>query len=307
MLIRTFVAAALVGALLDATALAQPAGSSPFGTTGANPFGYDNNGGDWLRCANEERRYSLEVAVESCERILAERRGGYSIAGAVYWNIAMRYQDAEQFDRANEYLNFAVESFAEFIRREPREYVGYSNRASVLARLGRYDEALADYDRAAALESHAASPWLGRGNVLFRRGDYEGASAAYDRAARIGAYTGATNASYHAARCAVRAASHTGLERGRDFCNRGVRSTDTPSYPLTARGFYWFMQGDLAAAGADFARAVEEDPYNASAVYGRGVVAAREGRAAEGEADMTRGLTMDRYEVEYYANAGLRP
>lgn len=310
MLMRTIIAAAFVGALLGATAYAQPASrlNSPFGSIGAGPFlgGSANDGADWLRCMNEERRYSLEVAIESCERLLAEHRG-YSVDGAVYWHIAMRYQDAEQFDRANENLNLAAESFAELIRREPREYVGYSNRASVLARLGRYDEALADYDRAAVLDSHAASPWLGRGNVLFRRGDYEGASAAYDRAARIGAYMGGTNASYHAARCAVRAASRTDLDRARSFCNRGVRVTDTPSYPRTARGFYWFMQGDLAAAAADFARAVEEDPYNASAVYGRGVVAVHQGRAAEGEADMARGLAMDRYEVEYYANAGLRP
>lgn len=313
LILRTIIAAALVGVLLDAAALAQPASrlNSPFGSIGAGPFlgGNANTGADWLRCMNEERRYSLEVAIESCERLLAEWRGR-SAAGVIYWHMAMRYQDAEQLDRANESLNLAAESFTELIRREPREYAGYSNRASVLTRLGRYDEALADYDRATALERHEPSPWLGRGNILFRRGDYEGASAAYDRAGRTGAYMGdmgGTNATFHAARCAVRAALRTDLERGRGYCNRGVRVTDTPSYPLTARGFFWFMQDDLAAASADFARAIEEDPYNASAVYGRGVVAVRQGRAAEGEADMARGLAMDRHEVEYYANAGLRP
>lgn len=306
MLNRLIVSAALVvGTSLTSPAAAQSVTSlrPDVGTVGLPDSG---NQDDWRRCINEERRYTLETAIESCDRLLADRLGHIDV-GAAYWHRAMRYQDAEQFDQASENLALAAASYEAAIEANPRRPAGYSRRAAVLARLGRFDEALADYDRAAALSSNVSAPWLGRGSILFRRGDYAGASDAYDRAARIAARTDATHSGHHSARCAVRAASRSDLERGLGFCNRAVRNADAPSYALTARGFFWFRQGDLDAAAADFARAAEEDPYNASAIYGRGVVAVRQGRTEEGEADMSRGLSMDRYEVEFYANAGLRP
>lgn len=269
------------------------------------PFGYVGNDGDWARCTNADRIHPLERVVESCNRLLAERPGHLN-SGGIYWYRAMRYIDAEMFQQADDDLKLAVAEFAAHIEANPREYVGYNNRAAVLTRLGRYDEALADYDRAAALESYATSPLLGRGNLLFRRGDYAGAIDSFDRAARIAARTASTYTSHHTTRCVARAAAGVELDRARHFCDRAVRGTDQRSYALTARGFYFFRQGDLSAAAADFARAVDEDQFNAPALYGRGVVAARQ-HAGDGQADMERALAMDRFEVEYYANAGLRP
>jgi len=297
---------ALAAATLAAPVQAQSGwGMAPPGGGGfALPRG--GSEGDWLRCTNVDRIHPLERSVESCNRMLAERPG-HLVSGAIYWYRAMRYQDAGQFSEAEADLNLAAGAFATAIEANPRDYYGYSNRASVRARLGQYDEALADYTYAATIDSNASSPWLGRGNILFRRGDYAGASEAFDRAGRIAARVASTGPAHHTVRCAVRAAANVDLDRARTFCDRAVRNADNPSYALAGRGYFWFMQGDLTAAAADFSRAIEEDPYNAPAVYGRGVVAAREGRTAEGEADMARGLAMDRFEVEYYANAGLRP
>ncbi|MBK8543703.1 MAG: hypothetical protein IPL62_09175 [Caulobacteraceae bacterium] len=67
------------------------------------------------------------------------------------------------------------------------------------------------------------------------------------------------------------------------------------------------MQGELDDAASDFARALERDARYAPALYGRGAVAVRQGRVAEGEADMTRATEMNRRQVNFYANAGLRP
>jgi tetratricopeptide (TPR) repeat protein len=141
---------------------------------------------------------------------------------------------------------------------------------------------------------------------LFRRGDYAGAAAAFDAASHIAARTGQTSARHYSARCEARAVQRIDLDRARALCDRGVRLTDEQASALTSRGFFYFMQGDLNQAAADFARAVEEDPYSAPALYGRGVVAARQGRA-EGQGDIARARQMDAFEVDYYANAGLTP
>ena len=277
-------------------------------SSGLHPrsFGGAGVSADWDRCTNSERVLEPSVSIESCDRLLAENRSR-SVSGGIYWYRAMRHHDAGQIDLYEADLRRAGEVFGLDIEANPRSYDGYNNRAAVRTRLEEYEAALADYDRAVALESNADFPHLGRGSVLFRRGDFRAASEAFDRAARIAARMNSTGPTHHSARCEVRAALREDLERARSFCDRAVRNDDTPSYPLTSRGYYFFMQGDLDRAAADFARAVEEDPYNAAALYGRGVVAVRQGRSAEGEADMTRARGMDRLDVEYYANAGLTP
>jgi len=260
----------------------------------------------WDRCTHEEHVFDPAESVASCDRLLAEN-DSRSMSGYILWFRAMRHRDAGQHAQYESDLRSAGDIFSQDVTANPRSYDGYYNRGLVAERLENYDAALADYERAAAIESMAPAPHRGRGAILFRRGDYQGASQAFDRAARISARGYSTDPGLHADRCEVRAALRTDLERGLGFCNRAVRNSDTPSSALTSRGYYFFKQGDLERAAADFARAVEEDPYNAAALYGRGVVAARQGRSAEGEADMERAREMDRIDVEYYANAGLTP
>lgn len=261
---------------------------------------------NWNRCADGSLGLPLEDSLAACDRLLADRPGHLN-TGAVHWYRAMRYFDRGFAAEGDAALDAASEAFGLFIRANPRDASGYNNRASVLLRRRQFEAALADYDRAIALDSDAVSPHLGRGGVLFRMGDYAGASEAYDQAGRIAARVGEQRPSLHAARCAVRAAMQTDLDRGWTFCNRGVRNTDDPSYPLTARGYFQFMRGDLEAARADFERAYDLNAVNASALYGRGVVAVRQGRLAEGEADMARARELDAFELEFYANAGLTP
>ena len=55
-------------------------------------------------------------------------------------------------------------------------------RAGVLFNLGRFDDALAAYDKVLSLKPDLAEAWLGRGNLLMAVQRYESAPAAYDRA-----------------------------------------------------------------------------------------------------------------------------
>ncbi|MGD9814750.1 MAG: tetratricopeptide repeat protein [Hyphomonadaceae bacterium] len=298
-------AAFLIVLLFSASAHAQSGWrmTTPSGRLPASGLAADAN---WNRCTDASLNLTLEESLAACDRLL-ESRPGHRTTGGVHWYRAMRYYDHGLTAEGDAALDAAATAFGLAIRADPRDAYGYSNRAAVFLRRRQFDAALADYDTALSMNSRATWAHLGRGGALFRMGDYAGASEAYDHAGRLAAISGESSPSLHAARCAVRAAMRADLDRGWTFCNRGVRTTDDPSYPLTARGYFQFMRGNLDAALADFTRAYELNAFNASALYGRGVVAVRQGRVAEGEADMTRAREIDLFELEFYANAGLAP
>ena len=63
----------------------------------------------------------------------------------------------------------------------------------------------------------------------------------------------------------------------------------------------------MAGALADFERALDRDPGNPAALYGRSVIAARAGQQDAAAADLERARELNPRMVEYYANAGMRP
>jgi tetratricopeptide (TPR) repeat protein len=182
-----------------------------------------------------------------------------------------------------------------------------NNRGAVNSRLENYDTALIDFDRAIQVSRDYTAPHIGRAQILFRRGDYAGAVASYDNASRMSARNQGVTPEIYAGKCAARAAARTELDAARRFCDRAVRNSRNAPWALAARGYFRVLQGDLDGAAADFSRAVERDALSAPALYGRGAVAVRQGQTDEGEADMARAMEMNRRQVSYYANAGLRP
>ena len=63
--------------------------------------------------------------------------------------------------------------------------VGYLVRGARYVAKGRYDQALADYDRAIELSPDHASGFMGRGNTYYAMGRYDQALADYDRAIEL--------------------------------------------------------------------------------------------------------------------------
>jgi tetratricopeptide (TPR) repeat protein len=272
---------------LSVASIAGPAvGQSGWGMStgpGWHPRTFGSLGSSgWESCVNDNHEYSLERAVRDCTRIVDDPHADRLSQADALWFRAKVYFDLQQDELARADLHRARELYTEAIQANPREPGGYNNHASVNMRLENYDIALADYDRAIEFEGDYATPHVGRAQILFRRGDYAG-------------------------KCATRAATQTDLDAARRFCDRAVRNSQNSAWALTTRGYFHVMRGDLDAAARDFARAVERDAYYAPALYGRGAVAVRQGRQAEGDADMARALEMNRWQVEYFANAGLRP
>lgn len=296
----------LAAAAMTLLSLSSAAAQSSWGFGGSYSSNAPQTDGDWVRCTNDNHEHPLERAIESCTRIIGQRDGRSAVAGAL-WYRAQLYEDQGQNDLAGADIRAARDLYDDMIEADRDEATGYNNRASVNSWLEDYDRALADYDRAIELGRDYTSPLIGRAQVLFRRGDFTGAMEAYDRASRLAARNYGTYPSIYSGKCISRAAARVELDQARRFCDRAVRNSDASAWALVARGYYRFMTGDLEGANADFTRAGERDAYSAIAVYGRGVVAMRQGRQAEGEADMARGLQMNRRDVQFYSNAGLAP
>lgn len=260
--------------------------------------------------------------MRSCGRLIGERYSTAVTAGAYYFRARIYYRlhDPERaradVERAYDYFTITVNTH----RRVPDSY---ANRAVILYWLERYDEAIADYDRAIAaagasndssgtrVRSKVADRRAGqladlhyaRANVFFRRGDWTSAIAGYDQAAALDP----DDSDFQGARCEGRAAANTDLETAAQACEAAISLSEGEDGHFS-RGLLHFTQGRYEAAHADFAAAYAEDDEDYDALYGRGVAAVKLGRQAEGEADIAAAREESLgNQLEFYVNAGLRP
>lgn len=266
------------------------------------------SGAHWTRCLNERDEFPLAAAIEGCTELISRSSDDPS-SRAVYLHLRGRhYELAGENELAQTDYTQALPLFDDGVERDRSMAAPYVARGLLNYDMDDFDAALADFTRAAELSGRSSSARYNRGRILFRNGDFSAALAEFDAASRLAAnsYSRTASSAYHRRKCEVRAALGVELEEALSLCNRAVRNMRNAPESLVSRGYYWFMTGRLDEAAADFARAAEQAPYRAEAIYGRGVVAVRQGRI-EGEADIARARQMDASAVDYYANAGLRP
>ncbi|MEV6379801.1 tetratricopeptide repeat protein [Streptomyces sp. NPDC051773] len=137
------------------------------------------------------------------------------------------------------------------VRREAR---ARTLRGRALHREGAHERAVAEYDRALALDPDSATAWQGRAVARAHTGDYAGAVADLDRA-------------------------------------DALAPDDVTT--LVLRGDYHRLLGDLDAAVADLDRAVALDPVRRSTWASRGAARHAQGRLDEALADLDRALELD--------------
>jgi hypothetical protein len=78
-----------------------------------------------------------------------------------------------------------IRGCTEMIAKEPTDAEHWVRRGQAYERIGDRDKALADYDRAVAIDAKSAAAHLGRGDVLSDKGKHADAIAAYTRAIAI--------------------------------------------------------------------------------------------------------------------------
>src|SRR5262245_53993761 len=77
-----------------------------------------------------------------------------------------------------------LQSLTEVISRDPNNAESYNVRGSALGRAGRYDEAMADFNRAIELNPNFSRAYFNRALIYRRNGDTQRALADYNAAIR---------------------------------------------------------------------------------------------------------------------------
>ncbi|MGI5155503.1 tetratricopeptide repeat protein [Microbispora sp. CA-102843] len=173
----------------------------------------------------------------------------------------------------------------------------FANRAQLLARLGRREEALADFDRAVAIDPGFPDHYLDRGNLLFEMGRTDAALADYETAMRVGPPL--PEAYYNRAELRLAAGDLDGARADLDH----VLELD-PGYldAYVNRAGVLEMLGEHEAARADVEAGLALDPGNAHLHGVLGQLETEAGRYAEAALAFDAALAADARLASAWAN-----
>jgi tetratricopeptide (TPR) repeat protein len=174
------------------------------------------------------------------------------------------------------------------------DYAGaYNNRGIAYADKGEYDLAIADYDKAIELKPDCAEAYNNRGSAYDQKGEYDLAIADYGKAIEL-------RPDY------VKAYNNRGFAYvHKDEYDLAIGDYDNaielkPNYATAYynRGNAYYGKGEYDLAIADFDRAIELKPDLAGAYYNRGFVHQIRGKKEESIKDFERFLELS--EDEYW-------
>ena len=232
----------------------------------------------------------------------------------------------------------AVADLSEAVKLDPQEGKHLVARAQARLASGDGVLAMADLDQALKLKAEDHDALLTRGMMFLRLGDEERAAAdfaAAERAdarvetlVRIGGVYQATDRHEGAVRyydrwiaanpkhpnlamvqnnrCWSRAILGRELDLALADCNAAVRAQRIADF-YDSRGLVYFRRGELDAAMKDYDTALGLQPKLAPSLYGRDVVRIRQGRRAEGEADLKAAVALEPKIDELAKKLGLTP
>jgi tetratricopeptide (TPR) repeat protein/S1-C subfamily serine protease len=201
-------------------------------------------------------------------------------------------------DKQTQYLS-AISIYNEIIRRNPESYA-YLNRGKAKSDLGNKQEAIADYDRAIAINPKYAEAYSNRGNDKSDLGNKQGAIADYDRAIAINpklalAYNNRGNA---------RSALGNKQEAIADY-DRAIAINPKYAEAYYNRGNDKLDLGNKQAAIADYDQAIAINPKFAQAYDNRGSAKYALGKKQEAIADYDRAIAINPKFAQAYDNRGL--
>ena len=260
---------------------------------------------DWRACTNEASRFSTEEIIAGCGHVFANSSRPATRAYALWWR-GFAYKRTGQAELAAADYQAALAEFEAWSQADPRSIDAHVNRACLLVSMHEYDQASAELAIADRMRRRQPRVIGAIGHIAFLRGDYATAITLFDRADAIARMDHAGEILTHN-RCEARAAAGVEMDETEEICDRAVRASQGHPATFVSRGFYRFRRNDMDGALADFESALSRDPNNASALYGRSVVAARAGRQEAADADLARARELNPETIEYYANAGMRP
>lgn len=215
-----------------------------------------------------------------------------------------------------------LDSLTAVVERTPNDPNAYNIRGAALGKAGRYDDAIADFNRALQINPRFAQAYANRGLVYRLKDDDANAVADYNRALQVNpeyanAYVRRGNVYRRQNQLALALEDYNrAIKIDRTdpeaFHNRGlvyqaqklhnfaledfttaIGLSPQAAAPYNARGESYLVTGDAQSALEDFNAAVSRDRGNAKAWYNQGVALQRLNRNKEAAAAFQKALTLD--------------
>jgi tetratricopeptide (TPR) repeat protein/S1-C subfamily serine protease len=207
-------------------------------------------------------------------------------------------QKANVFQESKQY-NKSISIYNEIIQKEPKAYA-YTNRGKAKSALGNKKEAIADYDRAIAINPKHAMAYTNRGNAKSALGNKKEAIADYDRAIAINPIF--AMAYYN------RGLAKYGLGNKKEaIADFDLAIAINPKYveAYYDRGNTKYDLGNKKEAITDYSRAIAINPKYAEAYLNRGGTKSDLGSKKEAITDYDRAIAINPKYAEAYLNRGL--
>jgi tetratricopeptide (TPR) repeat protein len=173
-------------------------------------------------------------------------------------------------------------------------------KGDIALQRGGYSDAIEHYDDAIAADGSLALAYAHRARAKERLGDTDGARADYGSAIQI---DGAL-AEARAGRCWLSLRAQRDLDQARNDAEAAVASDPRQVDAQLCRGVLQLRGGEWANARRSFEAALEVEPGNPTALFGRGVARRRSGDG-DGRDDMNQARDFDRHIGEGFDQWGV--
>jgi tetratricopeptide (TPR) repeat protein/predicted aspartyl protease len=222
----------------------------------------------------------------------------------------------------------------------PDDPENYRTRAGVYWRSGNGEQALRDFDQALKYKPDDVALLLDRGTLRLQRNDADGAHADLERAELLAARDPAVSlriAQAYAAtgrlqqavsyldrwvsanprddrmpgvlgeRCWLRALTGGASDQALSDCNRALSGGQHTARAYEGRGLSYLRSQKFDKAIADFTGALQLQPRDAEALYGRGLAESGKGLKESGDKDMDAAIALRASAADEFKRIGLAP
>ena len=194
----------------------------------------------------------------------------------------------------------ALADYNRAVALDPKSSLALADRGGVLFAKGQIKEAQADFDKAIEMDPRQAVGFVGRARILASKGRWSEAAQAYDQALSISPdYVNAIVSRGQAYRQLGRQADAI-----TDF-DKAIKLDPKSYWALAGRGETHIDRGEMEAGAADLDRAIAINPHFGLAHAGRGRAYAMKGKFPEAAQSFTRAIELEPQQAIYLSLRGM--
>ena len=185
----------------------------------------------------------------------------------------------------------AIAVFTKIIRLEKapeRKANAYNERGNAYSLKEAYDRAIADFDKAIALNPQAAAAYRHRGLAYLAKRNHGHAIADFDKAIALNPQATAAYSDRGLAYLAKRNHGHAIAD-----CDKAIALNPQDAAAYSVRGVAYWVKGSHGRAIADFDKAIKLNPQDAAAYSARGIAHRVKGAYGRAIADFDKAIKLN--------------